>query len=103
MNINLANISNEEQLWQLSPQEIDKVRAHMLSTLDLRLARLFSPTDMQGRPSRDSELLIGLHKARVEVVTQPAHLRLESIEWLRTNGFNRYKNLPLPSPGELPT
>jgi hypothetical protein len=45
-------------------------------------------------PSSDRVVLAGLHKARAELPSASAEQRLESLEWLRRNGFRAFGGKP---------
>jgi len=47
-------------------------------------------------PGATSRLVVegAFHKARMAWVECPAHLRAQSVEWLRTHGFNGFGGAP---------
>jgi hypothetical protein len=71
---------------------------------EMDLAALRSILIEKGSTSIDGlALVVAVHKVRLERTTIDPKLRLESVEWLRDNGFTRRGGLPLPPPGVLPT
>ena len=73
-----------------------EIRNKALSELDMNWATKEYPE------ANDEELLVYLHKDRVECKDLSDQLRLESVEWLRERGLCRIYGQNLPPPGELP-
>lgn len=73
-----------------------------LSEWDVATMRILIYSMGEDQPA-DDVLELSMHKTRVERASIDPKLRLESVEWLRAHGWKRYKNLPLPPKGVLPT
>lgn len=76
-------------------------RYKILEELDLSAFR--AHLGPEAAHTDDFVLLTAIHKARVEMRLLPARFRLESVEWLRENGFKRNTGEPLPERGVLPS